>query len=70
MIVIIKGYEREFDIQKDGITFNVLLGNGNEKDLDYFLSWEDLQEIFIEERDKNKYKNNLLMSDGKKEILI
>lgn len=66
MRVIINGHEREFDIQKDGITFHPLVGAGYEKDLDYFLSWEELQEIFVEERDNHKFKNRNthIMSDG------
>ena len=41
----------EFAIMDDGIYYIPLNGDGTEKDGDFFIEWEDLKKIFIEERE-------------------
>jgi hypothetical protein len=55
MLIIrnIDGCDCQFNCSDDGITYMPLIGNGEEKDLDYFLSWKELKSIFIAERDLN-----------------
>ena len=45
----------KFDIADDGIYYIPLNGYGDEKDCDQFLTWEELKEVFIDERERGKY---------------
>jgi hypothetical protein len=49
--VKVNGNEHYFDISDDGITWNPLYGgDGTEKDVDVFLTWEEIVKIFKEEK--------------------
>lgn len=56
-----------FSVASDGITYTPLCGSGDEKDLDFFITWEELRVIFMHEREIYKYplrKYTPPMSDG------
>ena len=44
----------KFDISSDGITYTPFCGNGDEKDLDCFIDWDELKVIFMETREMRK----------------
>lgn len=46
--------ECQFEVANDGITYTPFCGNGDEKDLDCFISWEELRVIFMETREMRK----------------
>ncbi len=41
-----------FHIGSYGITYMPFVGSGDEKDKDWFISYDDLKRIFMEERDR------------------